>query len=352
MMAFVAGYEFIVQNNLGIIFNFYLNEKKCIEYIASDKKGMWKDKNVVLEEPADNFCIEVHDNTLHLLSFHQNGNLYYSKFEHELWQSHLIAQYPVTRQKLLYPTIKLVEHQIHIFYYLIDTEHKRKAYLLHMHFNNNKYHSNHITTISSNSYFNNFKVFHTKGSILILYSSVVHDFEQIFISKFDLNSGKWDSPIRITESKDKKLYIDGLLDHNHKFHILWSKYDDEYLVVQYLNLNTDTLDVENATKPIPLSSKLSCSFPTLVHYKEALWAIWVEMNKIISCYTVDGGQTWSKYFIHEDTRKIDFKRYRYSSSKKQEENHILCDFLFGSLYPDIQFLGFGGETRDDIPTNQ
>ena len=352
-MAFVAGYEFIIQNDLGILFNFYLNEKKCIEYIASDKKGIWKDKNVVLEEPANNFCVEVHGTTLHLLSFHENGALYYSKFEDGLWQSHLIAEYPVTRQKVLYPTLKLIDHQIHIFYYLIDTEHKRKAYLLHMHFHNNKYHNTHVTTISSNSYFNSFKVFHTKDSIFILYSSLVHEFEQIFISKLNLHSGKWNNPICITESKDKKIYIDGLLDHDHKFHILWSKYDDEYLVVQYLNLSLDTLSGDlDAPKPISLSSKSSCSFPTLVYYQKALWVIWVEMNKIISSYTLDNGRTWSKYFIHEDTRKFDFKRYRYSSSKKQEENHILCDFVFGSLYPDIQFLGFGGETRDDIPTDQ
>ena len=352
-MAFIPGYEFIIKNKLGIIFDFYLNEQKHIEYIVSDNKCKWKEKYVVITELTENFYVEIDDkDNIHIISFHSNGNLYYSQYNNKQWQNHLIAQYPVSEQVILYPTIKYVNNQIHIFYYLLYTSKKNKAYLLHLSFDNKNYKTNHITTVYSHSYLNPFKIFSKDDEILILYGSVVNGVDQIFITKLNISTGKLDNSISLSHSKDKKIYIDGLLDNNKTLHIIWSKYDEEHLVVQYLNIDTNKLDIKSEDlNPISLSNQSSCSFPTLVYYKEILWAIWTEVGKIVSCYSIDMGKNWSESFIHEDSRKLNFKRYRYISNSSNDLESILCDVVFGSLYPNIKFLGFGGETDDDIPTS-
>lgn len=353
-MAFVAGYEFILKNKNGVIFNFYLNEQKYIEYIISNNKGKWQEKSSVIDEPTENFFVEIdYKNNIHIVSFHSNGNLYYNFFNGDYWENNLIVEYPIEEQTILYPTTKFINNQIHIFYYLLNVKEKNKAYLLHLSFNNKNYKTNHIATVFSHSYVNPFRIFAKDNEIILLYGSVLNNFDQIYISKLNLLNFKWNDAIRITQSEDKKIYIDGLLDNNDILHIIWSKYDEEYLVVQYINLDTNKLDLKaNDLKPISISNKSSCSFPVLSYYKGILWATWAQTNKVASTYSLNLGENWSNPFIHEDTKKFDFKRYRYVSNSNNNENDILCDFIFGSLYPNIQFLGFGGESNDDIPTSE
>src|SRR5690606_38110274 len=126
-----------------------------------------------------------------IISFHSSGNLYYSKYNNKEWINHLIMEYPTEEQKVLYPTIKYINNQVHIFYYLINTEERNKAHLLHLKFYNKNYDSNHITTVYSHSYVNTFKIFIDGDEIILLYGSLINKFDQIFISKFNLINNKW-----------------------------------------------------------------------------------------------------------------------------------------------------------------
>lgn len=346
-MAFIKGHEFIVTNKLGVLFNIYLNEKKHIECIISNRKGVWKEKHIVFDNITESFHLDINNNILHMVSYSENGKVYYHRYYDGLWTSNLITEYPIGKQKIIYPIIKSSHNGIHIFYYLLQSKEKNKAHLLHISFKGEEYNANHIASISFNKYINPFKVFLNKNELLVLYTSMVDNFDQIFFSKSDINEGQWSKSICLTSSKDQKLYMDGLLYDSKTLHLIWSKYDEEYLTVQYSKLNLNDVGTSKL-KVVPISSESSCSFPTLAYYHNILWAIWTEMGKIVSSYSGNLGDAWSKPYIHEDSKKVDFKRYRYISSSKTD---ILCDFLFGTLYPQIQFLGFGGEDNDEIPTD-
>lgn len=346
-MALIKGHEFILENKLGMVFNFYLNKQGHIEYIASDKKHRWKEKGLVFDEATENFYLDVdNNNNIHAISYSEDGCLYYHQYLNNAWANHLILQYPA-EQRVIYPIIKHINNQIHIFYYLIHNEPENKTYLLHLKFHNEKYSTDHIVTVDTHTYINPFKIFISDNEMILLYASVIKGNEQIFISRLNMSTEQWTDPLCITSSEDKKIYVDGILDNTGILHLIWSKFDEEFLTVQYLKLNTDAIIV-NKLKPVSISSKSSCSFPVLVYYGKILWAIWTEIGKIISCYSIDMGKNWSKPYIHEDTKKIDFKRYRYLANSTNKKN-ILCDFIFGTLYPYIQFLGFGGESNDEIP---
>lgn len=348
-MAFIKGHEFIFENKSGIVFNFYLNKQRYIEYMVSDKKQGWKEKGLVFDRTTENFHLDVdNNNNIHVISYSEDGCLYYHRHLSKTWVNHCILEYPAN-QRIIYPIIKHMNNQIHIFYYLIHNESKNKAYLLHLKFHDKKYSTNHIVTVDTHTYINPFKIFENNNKMILLYASVIEGNEQIFISKLNMSTEQWTDPLCVTSSEDKKIYVDGIFDSTETLHIIWSKFDEESLAVRYLKLNTESMKA-NKSEPVSLSSESSCSFPVLVYYSEILWAIWIEMNKIISCYSTDMGENWSEPYNHENTRKIDFKRYRYVVGPVNNKGDILCDFIFGTPYPYIQFLGFGGESNDEVPT--
>lgn len=350
-MAFIRGHEFIFENKLGIIFNFYLNEQKQIEYIASDEKRRWKEKELVFNQATESFHLDVDNKeNIHIVSYNKDGCLYYHQYLGHEWVNHSIFCYP-EEQRVMYPIIKQMNNQIHIFYYLLHNEPQNRAYLLHLKFHNEKYNANHIAIADNYEYINPFKIFinDDKNGMTLIYSSINKEHEQIFISEFDMPAEQWSEPLCVTSSKDKKIYVDGLLYNAKTLHLIWSRFDEEYLTVQYLKLDMGKILV-GELKPVSLSSKSSCSFPVLIYYKNILWAMWTEMSKVVSCYSIDMGKNWSEPYIHENTKKVDFKRYRYIGSPINNKDNILCDYVFGTPYPSIQFLGFGGENNDEIPT--
>ncbi|NMA03395.1 MAG: hypothetical protein GX925_01690, partial [Clostridiales bacterium] len=208
-MAFIRGHEFIFENKLGMVFNFYLNEQKHIEYIASDEKRRWKEKKLIFGRATESFHLDVDDNeSIHIVSYSKDGSLYYHQYLGGAWVNYLIFCYP-EEQRVMYPIIKHVENQIHIFYYLLHNEPKNRAYLLHLRFHNKKYSTNHITTTDNHEYINPFKIFinDNNNKMALIYSSINKGYEQIFISKFDMPTGQWSEPLCVTSSKDKKIYI-------------------------------------------------------------------------------------------------------------------------------------------------
>jgi hypothetical protein len=226
-MAFIKGHEFILENKLGEIFNFYLNEQKHIEYMASDENRVWKEKELVFNQETESFHLDIDDKeNIHIVSYNKDGYLYYHQYLDGAWVNYSIFCYP-EEQKVMYPIIKYVKNQIHIFYYLLHNEPKNRAYLLHLRFHNNKYSANHIVTADNHKYINPFKIFinDNNDGITLIYTSINKGYEQIFISKFDISAGQWSEPLCVTSSKDKKIYIDGLLQNTEMLHLIWSNYD-------------------------------------------------------------------------------------------------------------------------------
>ena len=92
-----------------------------------------------------------------------------------------------------------------------------------------------------------------------------------------------------------------------------------------------------------ISNEGSPSHPTLIYFRNQLWLVWLELNKLFSRSSIDHGQTWGPIYMWNETRNIDFLRYKYITASNEE--NIQLDYSFGSIYPDIRFLGFG-------PTNK
>jgi len=121
--------------------------------------------------------------------------------------------------------------------------------------------------------------------------------------------------------------------------------------VQYLKVDPYNVDLKEH-QIVSLSQRLNCSFPQLVILNQQLYCLWVEFNHLSASRSMDMGMSWTPPLVVPESKVNDFKRYRYGSNQPQSNVTIQCDFLYGTHYPNIQFLGFGGDKYDEIPTSE
>ncbi len=88
-----------------------------------------------------------------------------------------------------------------------------------------------------------------------------------------------------------------------------------------------------------LSYEGNPSNSTLIIEDNIIWAIWNESSNLFSRYSLDRGDTWSSTYIWKESRFADITRYKYITNTIKE--NIILDYAFGTIYPDIKFLGFG-----------
>lgn len=159
---------------------------------------------------------------------------------------------------------------------------------------------------------------------------------EISMKRFDFNNNKWEQSIKLTDNNDK-LYIDIIKEEDY-FHLVYSKYQNENLIIKYVKClhSKEDMIVE---KEVDISNQGNPSNPTLIIEGERLWIVWNESNKLLSRYSDDKGLNWSSIYLWKESKFIDMIRYKYISNV--EDGDIDLDYGFGTMYPDIKFLGFG-----------
>lgn len=341
----ITGYEFILSQSNRSYNNFYLNEKQQIEYIISDEQRRWIEKKIVFEEPIKDFFVEIDQQDLfHILSVSNNGNINYHTSHKDGWIHKTLKEYHDKTINIYYPTIKVINNIIHIFYYATSKNKNNKCDLIHMTSNcndNNIWKERILFRINYQKYINPFHIFFNNGELFILATTLIEKFTQIFIVTYDYQHNILKEKIQVTSSPIEKLYLYGLFDKNSVLHISWCEFDEKGLKVMYTNSSVKCF--ENDRNILSLSERSNCSFPILLYYYNHLWCIWTQMNKLYASYSSNGGTEWSVPMLRKESQLIDFKLYGYKTNIQQENDTIICNYLYGSLYPQIQFLGFGGK---------
>jgi len=88
-----------------------------------------------------------------------------------------------------------------------------------------------------------------------------------------------------------------------------------------------------------LSNSGNNTDPILIYYDNKLWIIWKDTNQLLSIYSEDQGNVWSDIYQWKDTKKMDIVKYKYLTNIV--DHKIEIDYSYGSINPDIKFLGFG-----------
>ncbi|MCC5911512.1 MAG: hypothetical protein JJT76_13835 [Clostridiaceae bacterium] len=350
-MGLVKGYEFIIRNSKGQIYNFYLNEKNQIEYIVTNENNQWAKKNIVFNEAIYSYSVEIDLlDKIHIVAYSKTEKIYYTLLKNKEWNHHKLLDYSNKGYLVYYPIVKLFNNQVHIFYYLHSKKEKSKCSLHHLTIKDDKWVNVHILDVTYDKLINPFKIIDYKKQLYVLFTSLHNEYSQIFLSNYDGISSHWNKPIRLTDSSIEKLYLDCLLEETGDLHITWSSYDETGLTVQHIKhaLGYKT----EITQPLSISHKSNCSFPVILQCGDILWSVWLQMNKLFSCYSIDYGITWSTPVLCKESQNINFKRYRFKTNHPKDKQDMVCDYLYGTLYPKIQFIGFGGDMNDEISKNK
>lgn len=119
---------------------------------------------------------------------------------------------------------------------------------------------------------------------------------------------------------------------------MYSEFINENLAIKYGRYAYDSYSLTLDKEEI-LSNESNPTNPTLIIHNNILWVVWNESLGIYSRYSKDNGLTWSPIYLWKESKINDFVRYKYVDNGQNEE--IKLNYSFGTLHPDIKFIGFG-----------
>lgn len=341
-MAFINSSQIIIRKSNKDILNFF-SKNNILFYREFIFQRGWKDSVKLIENLDDTmFDIKIDNkDNFYGIVITDNGEVLYlcNNKENEIKTKKLFI-YDNNKYNLIYPFIKILDSRLHIIYYIQNNENPRVWALFHHYFDGNKWYENNIDFVFSYPFVNPYFVTYNHDGLNVFYLNIINGSEEIFISQFNPLQNSWSSPIQITETKNKKMYLNVLYDTSTLFHITWSEYFDNKLIVKYTNysLNNGQFKISDIKD---LSELSNCSYPTFIKVNNTLWNMWVQLDKLYSCYSIDNGNSWSDPIIDPKSYENNFIRYKFDSNYTADLNNFKLNEVFGIYNPKISFIGFG-----------
>ncbi len=223
---------------------------------------------------------------------------------------------------------------------------EEKTYrIIHNYIEDNEWKSNSVTDVKIDQAINPMKIIKKdENFILCFYNGNV-----ICIKELNSEDSKWDETIVLTKSKNKRLYLDILLIEN-TIHLVYSQYQNHNYVIVYERHNYIDGTIIKESQQL-ISNESNCSNPTLILYEDNIWVVWNESSRLYSSLSLDGGKTWSPIYYWKEIISKELLRYKYIKSTNSENTKL--DYSFGTIRPEIMFVGFGPlKNVDEVKKNE
>jgi hypothetical protein len=240
--------------------------------------------------------------------------------------------------------IKIIEDKIHIIY-IIKMEDEKKLYRIYHNYYDGKDWATYIVKeIIAKKVLNPIKLIQEEENLFLAY---YNNQKEIEIKEFNGKMVEWSKKFKLVENNNEKLYLD-MIRKDNIIYLTYCEFQNDNLVIMYERFRYVEGVYKKELEKI-ISNEGSLSNPTIIFYNNNLWITWVETDKVISRISEDGGEKWSPYmYMWNQINDIDFVRYKYLS--KDIKKDIALDYSFGSVYPEIKFIGFGSvENTTKIP---
>lgn len=230
--------------------------------------------------------------------------------------------------------IKVIDKKIHILYITRMPGEEHKYNIHHHYYNGTSWNDFKVEEITAKKVLNPIKVIKDNNNILLSY---YRKDNEIVLREFKSEEVEWRKETIISDTEEEKLFLD-MIKIKNIIHITYCEYNRGTLAVRYKGLLDEGGEYEKYLEET-ISNEGSPSHPNLILFKDKLWISWVELNKIISRYSEDMGQTWDTLLQWEDSRNMNFLRYKYLTM--EIDDNILLDHSFGSISPQVRLMGFG-----------
>lgn len=241
----------------------------------------------------------------------KKGKILNLTLEKDNVDTHTIIKYDYKNFIIKFPYTKHIENIKHTIYCSINKSIPLLANLIHIYEDDNIFIKNTIDFIDFNI-LSNFVVAYSNNKPIIFYFKLVDNFEELFVSIFDLNSYSWSNPIQITKSNKNKIYLSIFQDENNNYHIAFSENHDNKYYCKYININLED-NVLKINQESIISKDVMCLFPSIIKKNSTLYIQWVEYFDLYICQSDDFGMNWSKPIIDKNISNKPFIRYQYIS---------------------------------------
>ncbi|MPM42605.1 hypothetical protein SDC9_89271 [bioreactor metagenome] len=338
-MSFSNNSSTIIRRSNKDIFSIYCNDKdQRLICNCFDKDYNFYNSITILNKFIDftNYSVSLGtDDTIYGV-YKDNGIKYFEISNDNTLSFNEIFTFNDEKFDLLFPYIKKVDNNLHLFYYVFNNEAPGTCALFHHHNKNNIWTENKIDFLT-HSILNNYCISWVNNSPIVFYLNIVDGYEEVFLSRFNCNSLTWSTPLQITHSKKNKVYLSVLKDAMNFYHLTFCENEDNAYSVKYINgyLMDDGLDIRNAKS---ISIPCACMYPNLIKHKSNIYLMWVEYNRLKTCSSSDLGSSWTNQTIDEFSIEEDFIKANFLSNYKE-------DLLYNSTSVfttsnDIALLGF------------
>ncbi len=231
--------------------------------------------------------------------------------------------------------IIIKDKMIHLFYLIKISEEKMRYQIRHHYYNENKWSDSVIEEISVSEVLNPIRLIETENSILLLYCS---NDEKIEVKEFNIYNLQWSDKVTLVDTENHKLFLD-ILKMNNIIHMAYGEFINGNLVIKYNQLLYNNGVYEKVVEEY-ISNEGSPAYPNIIFFENKLWITWVELNKIMSRCSYNKGINWeTNIYVWNESRDIDFVRYKYLTRATKDNIHL--QYSFGSIYPEVTFMGFG-----------
>lgn len=303
-----------------------------LERISEFNKG---DREILATDALEEFDVSLRGpDTIYILYQNIEGHLILYVLKDDKKEE--VRLTPTGLTEVFNLTLQVKDKSLHILYTIRGNDNKYRIY--HHFYDGGIWKDYIVDEIEAKKVINPMKALIKDDKLSLVYYSNDKD---ISYKVFNVEKEKWGISTKLVEGGNEKLFLDSLIVEDH-MHLSFCEYIDGNLVVRYIRYNVEDENYEKTMEDF-ISNEGSPSHPTLIYFRNQLWLVWLELNKLFSRSSIDHGQTWGPIYMWNETRNIDFLRYKYITASNEE--NIQLDYSFGSIYPDIRFLGFG-------PTNK
>ncbi|MFA5576861.1 MAG: hypothetical protein WCZ27_07405 [Tissierellaceae bacterium] len=317
-MAFYTDKWTLVQKNREDLWLFRKSKNNLLmEDLANG--GEVPERRILKSDILEEYDIAIRDKTsIYLLYQNTAGYLVLVTVDEDIREETILTDKAISEVFNL--TIGLEDGAIHIIYNIRSMEDPDK-YTINHHFNlGGKWYDYIISEVGA-KLINSMKFLVQEGRAILLY---YRNDREIVYREFHRDRLEWGGEELLAGGEGEKLFLDGIIIRG-EIHFTYCQYLEESLLVKYGDQS--------------ISRPGSPAHPTMIYYRGKLWVSWLEMDQVASRYSEDMGKTWAKLHMWKRTKTMDFVRYKYLTLESGEDMNF--DYSYGSIYPEIKFIGFG-----------
>ena len=334
--------NYILQDEKGVIWYFYLSENKKIMYttkIAED----WSTHEYINTQPIENFSVTI-DNMgiIRLLGYTTTRHLIYFEFSDDKWKSQVIERIYSRFQDIPYFSILSSSTGVHILYYIDHSLSRSGELLVHYYLHKGKWYGGKLWKFMSDQ-MTKFQSLYVdnKDRLHMLFTQKWRQRFHLYHCIYDPAALSWIDPITIHSSSDDYSY-EFSVDSQLNLHVLWARKVEQNYEIRHLSKFTKDSSMEWKESVIHQSSH-EIKAPLIIEDHD-LYCFWKEGKSLYRMYSKDLGQTWSAPELLKESLHYDAVLHNMIFLDKEKPKTVK---VWGQGFPNIRIAGINLTTTSN-----